>query len=267
MVGRPGKVAVALVVWAISIAVPIGQSTPPAQPAGAVITGSVVDSKLAVLPGVKVTLQRAEKTVATTVTNAEGKFRFDGIATGAYTVRAELSGFPTLTRDFTVKDGVKNLQLPLVLGAPMSDQAVTVTAAAEVVAGKATAPPPPSPVGAAGAGGGGGGRGGAAQGQGAAMGGGAPQRQSTVTGLPQSSINITSDGASVYRGSDSFYGIPATGESYLRFNGNRFHSTSENSLSTFGADVDTASYSNVRRFLSSGQLPPRDAVRVEELIN
>ena len=38
-------------------------------------------------------------------------------------------------------------------------------------------------------------------------------------------------------------------------------------LSTFSIDVDTASYSNTRRFLNDGQLPPKDAVRVEELIN
>jgi Ca-activated chloride channel family protein len=38
-------------------------------------------------------------------------------------------------------------------------------------------------------------------------------------------------------------------------------------LSTFSIDVDTASYANVRRFLNNGQLPPADAVRIEELIN
>jgi Ca-activated chloride channel family protein len=38
-------------------------------------------------------------------------------------------------------------------------------------------------------------------------------------------------------------------------------------LSTFSIDVDTASYANVRRFLNSGQLPPANAVRIEELIN
>jgi len=41
----------------------------------------------------------------------------------------------------------------------------------------------------------------------------------------------------------------------------------ENPLSTFSIDVDTASYSNVRRFLESGQLPPSDAIRLEEMIN
>jgi Ca-activated chloride channel family protein len=38
-------------------------------------------------------------------------------------------------------------------------------------------------------------------------------------------------------------------------------------VSTFSIDVDTASYANVRRFLNDGQLPPRDSVRVEELVN
>ena len=40
-----------------------------------------------------------------------------------------------------------------------------------------------------------------------------------------------------------------------------------NPLSTFSADVDTASYSNLRRFLQAGQRPPRDAVHIEELVN
>lgn len=41
----------------------------------------------------------------------------------------------------------------------------------------------------------------------------------------------------------------------------------EDAISTFSIDVDTASYSNVRRFLNMGQLPPRDAVRIEEMLN
>ena len=41
----------------------------------------------------------------------------------------------------------------------------------------------------------------------------------------------------------------------------------ETALSTFSIDVDTASYANVRRFLTQGTLPPKDAVRIEELIN
>src|SRR5262249_58080914 len=46
-----------------------------------------------------------------------------------------------------------------------------------------------------------------------------------------------------------------------------FRAVAQAPLSTFSIDVDTASYSNVRRFLNAGQLPPADAVRVEELVN
>ena len=48
---------------------------------------------------------------------------------------------------------------------------------------------------------------------------------------------------------------------------NPVKSVAEAPVSTFSTDVDTASYANVRRFLEDGQLPPRDAVRVEELVN
>lgn len=48
---------------------------------------------------------------------------------------------------------------------------------------------------------------------------------------------------------------------------NRFVTVAENALSTFSIDVDAASYSNVRRFLQHGQLPPAGAVRIEEMIN
>ena len=43
--------------------------------------------------------------------------------------------------------------------------------------------------------------------------------------------------------------------------------TADEPVSTFSIDVDTAAYSNVRRFLGDGQRPPRDAVRVEEMVN
>ena len=48
---------------------------------------------------------------------------------------------------------------------------------------------------------------------------------------------------------------------------NPFLPAASNPLSTFSIDVDTASYSNIRRFINSGSLPPKDAVRVEEMIN
>ncbi len=59
----------------------------------------------------------------------------------------------------------------------------------------------------------------------------------------------------------------ANTESYANKEENGFSSVSQNPLSTFSIDVDRASYSNVRRFLNDGEMPPQDAVRVEEMIN
>lgn len=56
-------------------------------------------------------------------------------------------------------------------------------------------------------------------------------------------------------------------EEYDGINENIFHDALRNPLSTFSIDVDAASYSNMRRFLNNGQRPPKDAVRIEELIN
>lgn len=56
-------------------------------------------------------------------------------------------------------------------------------------------------------------------------------------------------------------------ESYNALQENGFISTANDPLSTFSIDVDTASYSNVRRFINEGKLPPKGAVRIEELIN
>ncbi|HEY0356513.1 MAG TPA: von Willebrand factor type A domain-containing protein, partial [Flavisolibacter sp.] len=56
-------------------------------------------------------------------------------------------------------------------------------------------------------------------------------------------------------------------EEYDRISDNSFVKVHDNPLSTFSIDVDAASYSNVRRFLNNGQLPPADAVRTEEMIN
>lgn len=62
-------------------------------------------------------------------------------------------------------------------------------------------------------------------------------------------------------------GRPINTESYSGFEENKFLSPLKEALSTFAADVDVASYNNVKRFLNSGTLPPVDAVRVEEMIN
>jgi Ca-activated chloride channel family protein len=56
-------------------------------------------------------------------------------------------------------------------------------------------------------------------------------------------------------------------EAYDRVTDNPFKLVRQDPLSTFSIDVDTASYANVRRFITQHTLPPPDAVRIEELVN
>ncbi len=60
---------------------------------------------------------------------------------------------------------------------------------------------------------------------------------------------------------------PTDRENYGHFDDNPVKRVAEAPVSTFSIDVDTGSYSNVRRFLNQGGLPVKDAVRVEEMIN
>jgi Ca-activated chloride channel family protein len=56
-------------------------------------------------------------------------------------------------------------------------------------------------------------------------------------------------------------------EDYDHIIENKFLSVNQQPLSTFSIDVDRAAYSNVRRFIENGSLPPKGAVRIEEMIN
>lgn len=65
----------------------------------------------------------------------------------------------------------------------------------------------------------------------------------------------------------SALGYARDAESYKMINENGFQVAAQTPVTTFSVDVDRASYSNVRRFLNMGQMPPVDAVRIEEMIN
>jgi Ca-activated chloride channel family protein len=71
------------------------------------------------------------------------------------------------------------------------------------------------------------------------------------------------------RGRNSFprYNNNFNTEGYAGVDENGFKNVVNNPLSTFSIDVDNASYSNIRRFINSGIMPPPDAVRIEEMIN
>ncbi|KAA5535648.1 DUF3520 domain-containing protein [Paenimyroides baculatum] len=61
--------------------------------------------------------------------------------------------------------------------------------------------------------------------------------------------------------------IEVDSESYESYQENLFESSSVNPVSTFSIDFDNAAYTNIRRLINNGQKVPKDAVRVEEMIN
>ncbi|MBM3837073.1 MAG: DUF3520 domain-containing protein [Verrucomicrobia bacterium] len=74
-------------------------------------------------------------------------------------------------------------------------------------------------------------------------------------------------GYSGANGAESIRSAPGNTATYPYYPENPFQTALENPISTFSLDVDTASYANILRFLNQGQLPPGDAVRIEEMIN
>ncbi|MEN8248018.1 MAG: von Willebrand factor type A domain-containing protein [Bacteroidota bacterium] len=91
-----------------------------------------------------------------------------------------------------------------------------------------------------------------------------------VTGVGRGLFRRRSKGALSYGVSvnDSYNFQPRFNtEGYTAIDENEFLKVTKNPLSTFSIDVDAASYSNIRRFINIGQRPPKDAVRIEEMIN
>ena len=235
-----------------AVFMPILQGHEPTQstaPTGVVIEGTIVDAAKGVIPGVTVTLAQDKTVLARVITNSTGTFQFLNVTKGNYTITASLAGFKTTVTTLTVTVDAGLIRVPVTLEVGALTEEVTVRASTEVVR----------------------------------------TTSATVSGLPQSSINISIDGVTTRNtlnqvtflpgvaGSDQFYAVVTPradaitevplNEGYAHVAANPFRLTAGDPLSTFGADVDTASYTNVRRFLSQGQLPPRDAVRVEEFVN
>jgi Ca-activated chloride channel family protein len=189
------------------------------QGAGSVLRGTVVDPTGGVVPGVTVTLSDGTRTVATLVTDADGRFAIENIAAGEYVLTATLAGFNTFTTRIRVIAGVDPQPVSVRMELGGVAETVTVSAASPTI-NTATAT--------------------------LIRGGRAKRDAADVVVIPSRSFSTAT---------------------YDPITDNGFRRVADEPLSTFSIDVDTASYSNVRRFLNTGNLPPPDAVRVEELIN
>jgi len=246
---RRSIVSLGLFVWLFLAAAPHSAAVGlPAQSAGVLITGTVVDGSLSPLSGAVITLNRQNATIARTTSDLAGRFRFERVAPGQYEVKATHPAAPALVRAIRIGASATTVQLPLVMAAPVkaSDAVSEVTVASRSAAMPSAAPPPPAPVTAA-----------------------APVVQGGMAAIGVGGGGRGGGASDQFRQYNMPY-YPPSQESRDRYDGvepNRFKNTLEHPLSTFGADVDTASYVNVRRFLSNGQLPPTEAVRVEDFLN
>ena len=210
------------------------------------ISGTVVDPADRPIPGVAVELRKGTSVLRKAVSDKAGAWKFDGVDTGDFVVRFALAGF--VTTDLHLKVGDTSpapARVVLKVGAVSETVAVigaTPTGQSRIGSGPPP-PPPPSPS--------------------------APGTREGYTGsvgaAAKRSVAGGQDAVHIYP--PPFPPPPYDSASYAEITENRFRLVKDHPLSTFSIDVDTASYSNVRRFLNEGRLPPADAVRIEELIN
>ena len=211
------------------------QNTPP--PARAItrtLTGRVTDSRGQGLPGVTVLLKG---TALGTSTDAEGRYALAGLPPQEGRLIVSFIGF--VTQELAIPAGGVPLNVVLREDARQLNETVVVAYGIQ-----RQAP--------------------------------APRRRAKGRAVPdQETLQdraLSSPGAGYVYFTPPIAAYPArpeagAGDTYAKIQENAFHPVSNEPLSTFSLDVDNASYTNVRRFLNEGQLPPRDAVRVEEMLN
>ena len=222
--------ATGLTVWALTF-------TPAAQTSVGTLTGAVKDSTGAPVPGALIRILAKGANPYSTVSDAGGAFRFGRIPAAEYDLTAMLPGFRTFTARITVTPQ-KPARVDVVLHAAAVAEAVT--SATEAPAPRTVAEPGMAyalPSGAAG---------------------------DIMTGAKGGHV---ANPRTLHPGTSYRRGREFNTESYDRIDDNPFRLSTQDPLSTFSIDVDTASYANMRRYLNGGSLPPRDAVRIEELIN
>jgi Ca-activated chloride channel family protein len=189
------------------------------------------------------------------LTDAQGRYVLMNVPSGRVDLRAAFVGYrPVLVRGVTVTGGVTTRQDFALEASVVEVQALEIQAERPLV--------PRDQVTSRGV----------IVGEAAGSGRREDRGRTNNPGRPSNIGPVTTQGGTVttppccYR-QEPVVGQPHNTEEYAHLRENGFRPASSVPLSTFSIDVDKASYSNVRRFLTQGSLPPADAVRVEEMIN
>lgn len=93
------------------------------------------------------------------------------------------------------------------------------------------------------------------------------QSRNRVEGIARQQLPAPASGSHIIPDYDRIISPIANTENYQDLQNNPIVRVAEQSTSTFSIDVDTGSYANVRRILNAGQMPPENAVRLEEMLN
>ncbi|HEX5870666.1 MAG TPA: von Willebrand factor type A domain-containing protein, partial [Longimicrobium sp.] len=167
-----------------------------------------------------------------------------------------LSPGATLTQNFQLSAAVILLEDVVVTGTAGATEARKVPFTVATVSGADVGAPPPTAAGAV-------------QGKvaGAAVVSGSGQPGNAPAILLRGPQSINAPGNTAPGAAPGAHPGGFNTEEYNLIQENPFLAVANNPLSTFAIDVDPASYSNVRRFIRDGQAPPRDAVRIEEMVN
>ncbi len=262
----------------------------------AVLIGTVKDASGAVLPGAQVTA--ADNSIGRlihTTTNNSGQYQFPALTPGKYKVTAEMKGFQTTTKtdvqlasaspkelDFDMK--VAGVATQVEISNSVQNMILEASSTTRPVLKEKTITSLPSlnndmndlvNV-----------MGGVVRNDADSVFG---NGQQSFAGVSAGNLNVQRDGITVndvrYRRPEGPFPPPPpccgrppllpiqrmpgrfNTEAYDHISDNPFLDVAQNPLSTFSIDVDTASYSNMRRFLDGGKLPPKDSIRIEELVN
>ncbi len=199
-----------------------------AQVFNARIEGLVLDPTGAAAGSARITFRLASTGKEISVVSiADGHYASPPLEPGLYEVKVEIAGFNTLRMTLRVASGEQRRQ-DFTLSLGSVSETVTVTAST-------------------------------------------PSMQTESSSVSSSSASRKLPRWRRERSARQAPSIPQVrtpaNEEYAEIREEGFQSVSQRPLSTFSADVDTASYANVRRFLRDGKLPPKDAVRIEELLN